>query len=82
MMRCTVLLFAQLAEALGRRELSLELPQGALVDDALEALCGEHDAIAQLRDRMAVAVDEAYASGSTVLRDGCTVALIPPVSGG
>lgn len=81
-MRCTVLLFAQLAESLGRRELSLELSEGATVDDALEALCGEHEAIGALRDRVAVAVDEAYAHGSTALADGCTVALIPPVSGG
>ena len=81
-MRCSVLLFAQLAEALGQREVTLELADGAVVDDALEALCREHDAVAQLRDRIAVAVDEAYADGGTALRDGCTVALIPPVSGG
>ena len=49
---------------------------------ALDALAAKHDAVAEMRGRLAVAVDEAYASAATVLAPGCTIALIPPVSGG
>ena len=81
-MKCKILLFAQLAEAAGEKELTLELPEGASVADALDALCGRYSAVAALRDRIAVAVDESYAPADTLLDDGCTLALIPPVSGG
>jgi molybdopterin converting factor subunit 1 len=82
MMRVTVLLFAQLAEALHAREMMLDLEEGATVEDALGTLGDVHDTIAQLRDRIAVAVNERYASLATALSDGDVLALIPPVSGG
>ncbi len=81
-MRCRVLLFAQLVDALGHREFDLEVGEDATVADAMNALCAEHPAIEAMRDRVAVAVDESYQPGETRLTDGCTLALIPPVSGG
>lgn len=81
-MKCDVLLFAQLRELIGCDRLAIDLPDGATVGDALRALAKEHDAIAQMRDRIAVAVDERYQSTSARLQHGCTIALIPPVSGG
>ena len=81
-MQCTVLLFAELAERVGERAMTVELDEGATVGTAIAALAARHEAIAAMRGRLAVAVDESYASTSTVLRDRCTIALIPPVSGG
>lgn len=81
-MKCEVLLFAQIRDALGRDLLALNLPDGATVRDALDVLAQSHEAIAQMRSQLAVAVNERYASAATTLRDGCTIALIPPVSGG
>jgi molybdopterin converting factor subunit 1 len=81
-MRCTVLLFAQLAEALGRCELPIELPAGATVEDALRRLASEHAAIDAMRGRLAAAVNDAYAPASRRLAEGDRLALIPPVSGG
>lgn len=81
-MRCTVLLFAHLREAIGRDQLDLQLPDGSTVSDAIDALAAQHEGINAMRGRLAVAVDEKYQPGHFVLRDGCTIALIPPVSGG
>lgn len=81
-MKCTVLLFAQLAEALNTRQLTIELPDDSTVGDALDVLANQYEAIERLRDRIAVAVDEAYAGMQTTLTDDSTIALIPPVSGG
>lgn len=81
-MNCEVLLFAQLREAIGCDHLSLQLPENATVRDALEVLAQRHEAIAAMRNTIAVAVDEQYQPSTARLREGCTIALIPPVSGG
>jgi molybdopterin synthase catalytic subunit len=77
-MEVTVRLFAILRERAGTRELTLELPDGARVSDAL----------AQLRDisppelPLVMAVNREYAPEDQVLDPGDELALIPPVSGG
>lgn len=81
-MKCEVLLFAQVRDVVGCDRLTIELPVGAKVRDALNRLAKLHSSIAQMRPQLAVAVDERYATPETVLREGCTIALIPPVSGG
>ncbi len=82
MMQCSVLLFAQLAETVGANRLELDLQDGSTVSDALDTLSGSHPGIADLRPILAVAVNERYSTQATVLTDGDTIALIPPVSGG
>ena len=76
-----VLLFAGLAEALGRRE--LELPDGSAppsVADLEAGLRAAHPALAGRRFR--VAVNRRYAPQDVRVQPGDEVALIPPVSGG
>ena len=81
-MQCTVLVFAQLAEALGTDRVSLELDAGSTVAAALDTLSATHAPIARLREVLAVAVNDCYCNTATTLNDGDTLALIPPVSGG
>lgn len=81
-MRCTVLLFAHLADALDRAEIEIDLPDGATALDAVDAALAGRDDLAGLRDRIAVAVNERYVNRDAMLDDGDVVALIPPVSGG
>jgi molybdopterin converting factor subunit 1 len=81
-MRCEVLLFAQLAEAVGRDRLTIELADDATGADALNTLAAEHPAIDRMRETLAIAVNEHYGNATTPLADGDTIALIPPVSGG
>lgn len=76
-MRISVRLFAQLRERAGARELELELPEGAVVADALGAL---EDLAAGLP--VVLAVNREYAPQDRELRAGDELALIPPVSGG
>lgn len=72
-------LFAQLRERAGSGELSVELPEGALVRDALAA-----DAVASLAAGLplVMAVNREYAGEDAPLSAGDELALIPPVSGG
>src|SRR3954465_11324308 len=76
-MEVTVRLFAMLRERAGARELTLELPDGARVRDALTEL---GDLAAGLP--LVMAVNREYAPEDQVLDAGDELALIPPVSGG
>ena len=81
-MRCTVLLFAQARELAATDQVAIDLHAGSTVADALATLFDRYPALEPMRDRLAIAVDERYASPSAPLYDRCTIALIPPVSGG
>lgn len=76
-MKVSVRLFAQLRERAGARELELELPEGAVVADALAAV---EDLAAGLP--VVLAVNREYAPRDAELHAGDEIALIPPVSGG
>ena len=73
----TVLLFAMLRERAGTRELTIELPDGACVRDALESLGDLTQGLP-----LVMAVNREYAPDDHVLDPGDELALIPPVSGG
>ncbi len=79
---CTVLFFAAAADAVGCRETSLSLPIDATAGDALGAIAETHEALAAIKDQCAIAVDHQLGSSTVQLHDGCTVAILPPVSGG
>ena len=81
-MRVRVRLFAIQRELAGTREVSLDLLDGATLDDAWTALVGIHPALAPGRASVRFARNGAYADASTPLVDGDEVAMIPPVSGG
>ena len=73
----TVRLFAMLRERAGVPELTLELPEGARVRDALASLEGIAEGIP-----LVMAVNREYADAEQALDPGDELALIPPVSGG
>jgi molybdopterin converting factor subunit 1 len=78
-----VRLFAMLRERAGRDAVEVELPDGATVRDAVDAVAHEHG-LGELVARMPVvmAVNREYASEDTSLSESDELALIPPVSGG
>jgi molybdopterin synthase catalytic subunit len=73
----TVRLFAMLRERAGSSSVTLSLPEGARVRDALDSLAGLAEGIP-----LVMAVNREYASEEQVLGAGDELALIPPVSGG
>ena len=76
-MHVTVRLFAQLRERAGRSHVELELPDGAVVRDAIAAV---GDVAAGVP--VVMAVNREYADEGSALEAGDELALIPPVSGG
>lgn len=76
-MQVSVRLFAGLRERAGRGEVSLELPDDAVVADAIAQL---HDVVGAVH--VVMAVNQQYADAQMRLQPGDELALIPPVSGG
>jgi len=76
-MHVVVRLFAMLRERAGASTIDLELPEGACVRDALQAV-GELAAGLPV----VMAVNRRYAALDAPLAEGDELALIPPVSGG
>lgn len=81
-MKVSVLYFAVFRERIGRDEEALELPPGARVGDAIEALAARHAGIGALRGRFRVAVNQDFTDDDRELAEGDELALIPPVAGG
>jgi molybdopterin converting factor subunit 1 len=79
-MTVTVLLFASYADSLGTSSLTLDLPEGAKVSDALARV--RASATGALPPRPLVAINESYATLGDVLSTGDELAIIPPVAGG
>jgi molybdopterin converting factor small subunit len=85
--RIHLLYFGMLKDLFGAERDTLELPQGARVEDAIRLLragTSNPQAIVQspIWDSLAVAVNREYAGAATPLRDADELALLPPVSGG
>jgi molybdopterin synthase catalytic subunit/molybdopterin converting factor small subunit len=82
-MTIVVRLFAILRERAGRDTIRIELPEGATVADALDALALRPllaETLARLPVRMAV--NHEYAALDDPIGPGDELALIPPISGG
>jgi len=77
-----VIAFATASDLLGRQPLKIELPDGSGLADLGRELRARYPALETIWSRLAVAVDGDLAVGDRELREGCEVALLPPVSGG
>ncbi|ARK29082.1 molybdopterin converting factor subunit 1 [Halalkalibacter krulwichiae] len=75
-----ILLFAELQEEAGVNEINVE--KAGVTVSALKDWLIKEFKLTSLNDTMMIAINESYANESDVLKDGDTVAFIPPVSGG
>ena len=81
-MRVNLLFFASLADIVGSRELSLDIPDGATVGDLLSRLEADYPRLTDYRSILLTAVNQEYVEFGHPVKDGDEVALFPPVSGG
>lgn len=81
-MQVNVRLFAILRQQAGWRERTLELSQGATIEDAWQALVALAPELAKSREVVRFARNREYTGADTRLEDGDELVLIPPVAGG
>ncbi|MCX6537415.1 MAG: molybdopterin converting factor subunit 1 [Acidobacteria bacterium] len=81
-MQVTIRLFARLRDIAGTADLVRDVPEGATVDTAWQALATEFPAMAPHRASLSAAVNAEYAQFTRALADRDEVVFLPPVSGG
>lgn len=79
-MKVSVLFFGATADAAGTRESELELADGASAGEALNSVLASHPALGGRK--LLYAVNQEYAKGGEILRDGDELAIFTAVSGG
>lgn len=78
----TVLLFGPLAELAGERTVVLATPAPTTAAAAWSALVAAHPRLDGSATSVRVALNESYTGWDAEVRDGDTVAFLPPVAGG
>lgn len=81
-MRVRVLLFGAEADALGRRDVSIETGDAPTCGDVRDRLAREHPALSPFLPAARFAVNFQFADPARTIRPGDEVALIGLVSGG
>jgi molybdopterin converting factor subunit 1 len=81
-MRVTVQLFARLRELAGQPELTCDVPEGATIATVWQELAAAYPALEPFGRSISCALNEDFARMRSSVRDGDTVAFLPPVSGG
>jgi molybdopterin converting factor subunit 1 len=81
-MHIQVLFFARARDLVGVHKLDLELADASRLSDLRMELVNRVPALAGFIDRCKLAMDDEYADEDIRVRDGSSICVIPPVSGG
>jgi molybdopterin synthase catalytic subunit len=81
-MKVSLHAFAAVREAIGARDVCIELDDGATLSDLKLRLASAYPKLEPMLPTIAFAIDDEYVPFEERLHDGAEVALIPPVSGG
>jgi molybdopterin synthase sulfur carrier subunit len=80
--RVKVLFFGRLKEIIGRAEDSVDLAEGARIEQLFAHYGARHPELARFRASVVASRNQEFAAWSTPLHGGDEVAFLPPVSGG
>lgn len=81
-MNISVRAFASYREAIGAKQLALDIASGVTAGQVWEVLRGRYPPLGRLPRPFAFAINDTYVPAETVLRDRDELVLVPPVSGG
>ncbi len=81
-MRIRVLYFQNIRKVTGMNEETVEIENGATVGNLIDSLVKKSPALAAAVPSLLFAVNEVHARESDPLKEGDTVAVMPPFSGG
>jgi molybdopterin synthase sulfur carrier subunit len=81
-MKVAVKLYASFREIVGKKEESLDVPDGTTVQMLLEDYIKRFPQIGRYREHVILSVNKEYGHPARRLRDGDEISFLPPVSGG
>jgi molybdopterin converting factor small subunit len=79
---CKVIFFAAAAQAIQCREMDVTIDFDATAGEAFDLLAENCEQLKKLSSVCAFAINGHIAKRNATLHEGCTVAILPPVSGG
>lgn len=79
-MKVQVLFFGATADAVGAREIGIDLPDGATADDAFKQVVSAYPNLKH--HSLLFAVNQEYADGDKIIKNGDELAVFTAVSGG
>jgi len=82
MIKIQLKLFASMKDICGFSEKDFTFEKPVTVNDLINELSALYPAVAEKKSTLLIAVNENYTNTGTVINDGDTVAIFPPVSGG
>jgi|ETNmetMinimDraft_23_1059889.scaffolds.fasta_scaffold568804_1 molybdopterin converting factor subunit 1 len=82
MLKVTVLFFASYREQAKTTVTMVEVPEGSNLARVIDVVCESYPNIKCPSQNIVAAINEEYKKHSTIITQGDTIALIPPVSGG
>ena len=80
-MKIEVLFFGITTDLIGKKSISFDILEGMTVNDVKEKLLKTYPKLVQ-HQSFSIALNMEYAEGNNLIKNGDTIALIPPVSGG
>ena len=81
-MKIIVKTFSSVKMVCGFAGKQMEIRDKSSVSDVMQLLSNEFNELANMKDKLLLAVNEEYCDRNRTLKDGDTLAIFPPVSGG
>lgn len=78
----TLLYFGQARDGSGVGEEEFQVPEGTRVEDLVEKAEAKHPRLKRMAGTVQLALNEEMTAGDAILKEGDTVAILPPVAGG
>jgi len=81
-MRIKVKFFSSHRDAVGKKEIEVEIKENSSINDLLEMLSENYPKLKELTDYTVLSLNHRYADGNEIIKEGDEVAIFPPLEGG